>query len=254
MVLPFFEMAKLYSSYSPLPIRNLSNQLRFCWCWLEDITHLVQLPWPDVFHLQVVPQIIVQEHVLCLEKKKRHNSLEHAHYIIKRIGPHCRKYIFCASNAPNILGVLVKAILYGVTRYSNRPPSTWLSLMQKLLVKDEPDVIFQLCEEVTNLFGKLRWPSDERLLVYHTSFLSAFGISCMFKWLYQVFYKVIPHSAMCSPDGKEMCKLNLALKAMAYTDSRITIEDIIKMHGLLDHIDNCWQNVGQRSRVFSTRQ
>jgi len=42
--------------------------------------------------------------------------------------------------------------------------------MQKLLVKDEPDVIFQLCEEVTNLFGKLRWPSDERLLVYHTSF------------------------------------------------------------------------------------
>lgn len=124
MVLPFFEMAKLSSLYSPPPIRKLSNQLRFCWSWLGNITHLVQLPWPEVFHLQVVPQTIVQERLLCLEKKKRHNSIEHAHYIIKRVGPHSRRCIFCASNAPNILGVLVEAMQYGVPRYSNRPPST----------------------------------------------------------------------------------------------------------------------------------
>uniref|UniRef100_A0A0E0KJP7 Uncharacterized protein n=1 Tax=Oryza punctata TaxID=4537 RepID=A0A0E0KJP7_ORYPU len=109
------------------------------------------------------------------------------------------------------------------------------TLMRKLFEASfGPDVVSQLLEEPRDLFSKMERPSDERLIIYHPSFLLTDGKIWMYEKLYRFFFKVIPFSK----NGNLKNAASEALRDMAYTSEGKNVSVVIEGHPLLSQIDS----------------
>ncbi|RLM55400.1 hypothetical protein C2845_PM10G13410 [Panicum miliaceum] len=97
------------------------------------------------------------------------------------------------------------------------------------------DTVSCLLEESRDLFNKMMFPSDERLIIYHTSFLSMDGRIWLYKKLYWFYYRLIPFIQ----DGALKRNAVDALGELAYTSTKEkSVVDIIKSHPLLIKIES----------------
>ena len=108
------------------------------------------------------------------------------------------------------------------------------SLMVELLKENVGlDVISQLLAEPRDLISKLEHPSDERLLVYHLTFLSMDGML----WYYQKLYRLV-FKDFTFKNSKFRLNANALVADLAYTHGNLLATDIIKSHPLLCHIES----------------
>jgi len=154
---------------------------------------------------------------------------------------YCIKRSFTKENllvCPRLKQIKLKSVIYdelkpGVNDCNRAATYEAVGLLIRELLKDNvgPDVIQRLLEEPRDLLSKLERPSDERLIIYHPSFLSMDGRLWYYEKLYRLVFKIFPENARFKK------RSNLAVAGMAYTDGNVLIFDIISSHPLLYHIE-----------------